>query len=282
MSIAAEQRYSTTSIESGDTVYQRRGFEGDLFTARAYKRWMLHQLSRQRNVQVTDLGQTMVTNVGSTTSQDIEGAEEAEMLDTFAMDPGSPRTESSTTTEDVSSPEVALESTIEGMDHLIRQAIEFELEEPQVATRAFHEYSKPLDVRLPSHIANRGLTPDDNDAFGSQDPRLAQSVGETPEFQRPLILSDRNIIFLGASVYELKMSKSQIGIKAGYPYLTYDAGEVIINQLSRNGRWVFAYNTLQIFDVFEEKGELWLARNNDEESQPTGWIWNKHFVKLAS
>lgn len=44
----------------------------------------------------------------------------------------------------------------------------------------------------------------------------------------------------------------------------------------------FAYNTLQIFDAFEEKGELWLARNNDEDSQPIDWIWNKHFVKLAS
>lgn len=33
----------------------------------------------------------MVTKAGSTTSQDIEGAEEAEMLDAFAMDPGSAR-----------------------------------------------------------------------------------------------------------------------------------------------------------------------------------------------
>lgn len=33
------------------------------------------------------------------------------------------------------------------------------------------------------------------------------------------------------------MSESHVGIKAGHPYLTYDAGEVIIHQLSRNGRW---------------------------------------------
>ena len=138
------------------------------------------------------------------------------------------------TTGDVSSPEVTLESTTEGMGHLVRQAIEFELEEPQVSMRAFHEYSKLLDVRLPSHIVNRGLTPDDNDASGSQAPRLSQSAGATPESQRPLILSDRNVIFLGASVYEFKISESQVGIIAGYPYLTYDAGEVIIHQLSRN------------------------------------------------
>ena len=145
--------------------------------------------------------------------------------------------DSSTTTGDVSSREVALESTTEGMDHLIRQAIELELEGPQVAMRAFHEYSKLLDLRLSFHIANRRLTRMITTPSVHRHLRLAQSAEATPEFQRPLFLSDRNVIFSGASVYEFKMSESHVGIKAGHPYLTYDAGEVIIHQLLRNGRW---------------------------------------------
>ena len=38
----------------------------------------------------------------------------------------------------------------------------------------------------------------------------------------------------------------------------------------------------QIFDVIGEKGELWLAKNQDDSDNLVGWIWNKHFVKLAS
>jgi len=37
----------------------------------------------------------------------------------------------------------------------------------------------------------------------------------------------------------------------------------------------------QIFDVVGEKGELWLAKNQDDPSGQVGWIWSKHFAKLA-
>ena len=37
----------------------------------------------------------------------------------------------------------------------------------------------------------------------------------------------------------------------------------------------------QIFDVIAEKGELWLAKNQDDASEQVGWIWSKHFAKLA-
>jgi hypothetical protein len=40
--------------------------------------------------------------------------------------------------------------------------------------------------------------------------------------------------------------------------------------------------THQIFDVIGEKGELWLAKNQDDATNQVGWIWNKHFAKLAS
>jgi len=37
---------------------------------------------------------------------------------------------------------------------------------------------------------------------------------------------------------------------------------------------------LQVFDVVAQKGELWLARNQDDPSHTIGWIWEKHFAKL--
>lgn len=37
----------------------------------------------------------------------------------------------------------------------------------------------------------------------------------------------------------------------------------------------------QIFDVIAEKGELWLAKNQDDLQSQVGWIWSKHFAKLA-
>lgn len=39
---------------------------------------------------------------------------------------------------------------------------------------------------------------------------------------------------------------------------------------------------VQIFDVIAEKGELWLAKNQDDESETVGWIWSKHFARLAA
>ncbi|KAJ5628169.1 hypothetical protein N7490_010397 [Penicillium lividum] len=68
------------------------------------------------------------------------------------------------------------------------------------------------------------------------------------------------VLFLAASLYEFNIDRARR--EAGYPYLTYVAGE--------------------IFDVFGEKGELWLARNQDDSTSQVGWIWMKHFAKLSS
>ncbi|KAI9843192.1 MAG: hypothetical protein M1837_006554 [Sclerophora amabilis] len=66
------------------------------------------------------------------------------------------------------------------------------------------------------------------------------------------------VLFVVASLYEFNIDRERR--EAGYPYLTYVKGEV--------------------FDVIAEKGELWLARNQDDQSGEVGWIWNKHFAKL--
>lgn len=67
-----------------------------------------------------------------------------------------------------------------------------------------------------------------------------------------------NVLFPVASVYEFNIDRARR--EAGFPYLTYVAGE--------------------IFDVIGERGELWLARNQDDATKQVGWIWNKHFAKV--
>lgn len=91
----------------------------------------------------------------------------------------------------------------------------------------------------------------------------AMPMSDSPRNQSPApgqSQKDFNVIFLAASVYEFNIDRARK--EAGYPYLTYVAGE--------------------IFDVIGEKGELWLAKNQDDSDNLVGWIWNKHFVKLAS
>ncbi|KAK2755545.1 hypothetical protein FQN54_006485 [Arachnomyces sp. PD_36] len=69
-----------------------------------------------------------------------------------------------------------------------------------------------------------------------------------------------NVLFIAASMFEFNIDRARR--EAGYPYLTYVTGE--------------------IFDVIAEKGELWLAKNQDDSTNQIGWIWNKHFAKLPS
>ncbi|KAG9231546.1 RhoGEF protein-like protein [Amylocarpus encephaloides] len=69
-----------------------------------------------------------------------------------------------------------------------------------------------------------------------------------------------NVLYLAASLFEFNIGATKS--EAGYPYLTYQAGE--------------------IFDVIGEKGELWLAKNQDDASEQVGWIWSKHFARLAT
>ncbi|KAI0869738.1 hypothetical protein GGS24DRAFT_140232 [Hypoxylon argillaceum] len=67
------------------------------------------------------------------------------------------------------------------------------------------------------------------------------------------------VLWLAASLFEFNIQTTKH--EAGYPYLTYQAGE--------------------IFDVIAEKGELWLAKNQDDPNNLVGWLWSKHFAKLA-
>jgi len=66
------------------------------------------------------------------------------------------------------------------------------------------------------------------------------------------------VLFLAASLFEFNIDGSRR--EAGYPYLQYVPGE--------------------IFDVIAQKGELWLARNQDDGTGVIGWIWEKHFARI--
>jgi hypothetical protein len=65
------------------------------------------------------------------------------------------------------------------------------------------------------------------------------------------------VLFCAASLYNFDIDARSEG---GYSYLTYVSGDV--------------------FDVIGEKGELWLARNQDDVTHTVGWIWNKHFARI--
>ncbi|KAL1964478.1 hypothetical protein VTN77DRAFT_6904 [Rasamsonia byssochlamydoides] len=87
----------------------------------------------------------------------------------------------------------------------------------------------------------------------SDSPRQEEAPPEAPS-------KEPKVLFLAASLYEFNIDRARR--EAGYPYLTYVAGE--------------------IFDVIAEKGELWLARNQDDPTRQVGWIWTKHFARLPS
>ncbi|KAL1879941.1 hypothetical protein VTK73DRAFT_6637 [Phialemonium thermophilum] len=77
--------------------------------------------------------------------------------------------------------------------------------------------------------------------------------------RKAVLTGGYNVLWLAASLFEFNIKTTKH--EAGYPYLTYQAGE--------------------IFDVIAEKGELWLAKNQDDPGNQVGWIWSKHFAKLA-
>ncbi|KAH7062338.1 hypothetical protein B0J12DRAFT_234741 [Macrophomina phaseolina] len=73
-------------------------------------------------------------------------------------------------------------------------------------------------------------------------------------------VSEEKVLFLAASLFEFNIAHDRR--EAGFPYLVYVPGEV--------------------FDVLGMRGELWLARNQDDSSGTIGWIWEKHFARIFS
>lgn len=72
--------------------------------------------------------------------------------------------------------------------------------------------------------------------------------------------ADMPILFVCASLFEFSIDRTRK--EGGYPYLQYVQGEV--------------------FDVMAQKGELWLAKNQDDANNELGWIWEQHFIILSA
>jgi hypothetical protein len=71
-------------------------------------------------------------------------------------------------------------------------------------------------------------------------------------------LEDSEVLFLAASLFDFTLPNDRK--EGGIPYLAYRQGE--------------------IFDVIGMKGELWLARNQEDATKTVGWIWEKHFARI--
>lgn len=72
-----------------------------------------------------------------------------------------------------------------------------------------------------------------------------------------------------------------IARKAGTPTsATCLARSAIFNILIFLHTQVTILISKQIFDVIGQKGELWLARNQDDALKKVGWIWEKHFARF--
>jgi hypothetical protein len=72
------------------------------------------------------------------------------------------------------------------------------------------------------------------------------------------IEDETEVLFIAASLFEFNIAHDRR--EDGLPYLVYVPGEM--------------------FDVFGVKGELWLARNQDDHTKTVGWIWEKHFSRV--
>ncbi|KAF2440995.1 hypothetical protein P171DRAFT_434694 [Karstenula rhodostoma CBS 690.94] len=108
----------------------------------------------------------------------------------------------------------------------------------------------------------------------SQQPSQPGSTRTSGVFNSALPMSSRNsaeelpatpsdpdeveVLFLAASLFEFNIAHDRR--EGGIPYLVYVPGE--------------------IFDVIGMKGELWLARNQDDPHRTVGWIWEKHFARI--
>jgi hypothetical protein len=139
-----------------------------------------------------------------------------------------------------------------------------------------HAYAQPpsvgasfLNPTLPNTLTNTlaslsvaASTPNSSRTSGVFSSALPMSDNRNPEYfpvtPSGEAESDVEVLFLAASLFEFNIAHDRR--EGGIPYLVYVPGE--------------------IFDVIGMKGELWLARNQDDPQKMVGWIWEKHFARI--
>ncbi|OTB06697.1 hypothetical protein M426DRAFT_106375 [Hypoxylon sp. CI-4A] len=136
-----------------------------------------------------------------------------------------------------------------------RQSIESGAQSGRYSNSAFPSPQQSIENQRYSGLFQSALPPSDSQ---ERLPRPSQASSRASSRERQPI-NGYNVLWLAASLFEFNIETTKH--EAGYPYLTYQAGE--------------------IFDVIAEKGELWLAKNQDDPNNLVGWLWSKHFAKLA-
>ncbi|KAK0609445.1 hypothetical protein B0T14DRAFT_531959 [Immersiella caudata] len=140
---------------------------------------------------------------------------------------------------------------------------------------------------MPLYIEGLEVDTQDGDerGTGSEDPESERSSESEPESSAapisddqevhpanddPLSSSDEEtsghgfrVLFLAASLYEFNING--IRMERGYPYLKYQAGEI--------------FDVVHVGMIGRE--ECWLAKNQDDSKNVVGWVWAKHFARLA-
>jgi hypothetical protein len=118
-----------------------------------------------------------------------------------------------------------------------------------------HSMSAPHahSISLPGSQRGSGIF---QSALPMSDTPARGSVEELPA--TPCESDEPEVLFLAASLFEFNIAHDRR--EGGIPYLVYVPGE--------------------IFDVIGMKGELWLARNQDDSTKTVGWIWEKHFARI--
>ena len=71
-------------------------------------------------------------------------------------------------------------------------------------------------------------------------------------------VNNYGVLFVAVSLFEFNIDPNY---RQGFPYHIYVPGEV--------------------FDVIDEVGELWLAINQNDPQRKVGWLWEKHFARMA-
>ncbi|KAI3329132.1 hypothetical protein HD806DRAFT_273400 [Xylariaceae sp. AK1471] len=127
-------------------------------------------------------------------------------------------------------------------------------------SRGYSNSAQPSPYQAPDNHRFSGLFQSALPMADTQERQIRRSqVSSRGSSRERQPVNGYNVLWLAASLFEFNIQTTKH--EAGYPYLTYQAGE--------------------IFDIIAEKGELWLAKNQDDPNNLVGWLWSKHFAKLA-
>jgi len=134
---------------------------------------------------------------------------------------------------------------------------------PQIFSGAFSS-AMPMSDSEPSPRPSRSNS------------RQSSRTRRSESRRRPLtVAQDSAPLFVAVSLYEFNIDKQRR--EAGFPYLTYVQGEIFDVSTMYFAVHETLANALQVIGI---KGEIWLAKNQDDEHGELGWIWCKHFQRL--